>query len=546
VSADDKSKVYGAPLPGFTASYAGFVNGDSPADLGGMLSFSTTATATAASHVSGSPYVIAASGLTATDYAITFQVGKLTVTPAPLTVSADDKSKAYGAPLPSFTASYNGLVNGDTPASLTGTLAFATTATARSHVAGGPYPILLSGLTSTDYTITFQPGKLTVTPAPMTVTADDSTKVYGAPMPAFTATYSGLVNGETTAVLGGALSFVTHANEGSHVSGGPYAVTPAGLTSTDYQITFVPGSMTVFPAPLTVRLNDVSRLFSQLVPAFTVAFQGLVNGDTPLALRGQLVFDPPATGLESVGPHNVTPAGLSSPDYSITFVPGTLTVTTVSTPVSTPATTPVTDPAPVSGSSLVATALIPLGRSSAGGDLGRLLDTASSVTSGTGLLLPARPFSATANPASGGGDTGGGGNSEAPGSARASTEAGLGSPDTLVRANPRSVPAGDDTWQLPTLMGRRQEDDTRTDGVGDELEDEDRLEQDRLFAAIGVRDFYHERDVFGELYPEPAEDRSSPYFGEQTEDVDPFATTVLWFVLTTIACEVALLRSSSS
>ena len=45
--------------------------------------------------------------------------GTLTVTPVGLTITADNKSKAYGAALPTLTAGYSGFVNGDTAASLT-------------------------------------------------------------------------------------------------------------------------------------------------------------------------------------------------------------------------------------------------------------------------------------------------------------------------------------------------------------------------------------------------------------------------------------------
>jgi hypothetical protein len=41
-----------------------------------------------------------------------------------------------------------------------------------------------------------------VAPAPLTVTADNQTRVYGAADPAFTASYSGFVNGETLASSG--------------------------------------------------------------------------------------------------------------------------------------------------------------------------------------------------------------------------------------------------------------------------------------------------------------------------------------------------------
>ena len=39
--------------------------------------------------------------------------------PVALTITANNQTKVYGAALPTLTASYSGLVNGDTPASLT-------------------------------------------------------------------------------------------------------------------------------------------------------------------------------------------------------------------------------------------------------------------------------------------------------------------------------------------------------------------------------------------------------------------------------------------
>src|SRR5207247_907042 len=107
------------------------------------------------------------------------------------------------------------------------TLAFSTAATAASPV--GNYAITPSGLTSSNYTITFVNGNLAVTPASLTVTANNATKVYGQPNPAFSASYSGFVNGDTSASLGGTLTFTTLATAASPV--GNYGVTPGGLTS---------------------------------------------------------------------------------------------------------------------------------------------------------------------------------------------------------------------------------------------------------------------------------------------------------------------------
>lgn len=84
---------------------------------------------------------------------------------------------------------------------------------------------------------------LTVTPAPLSITTDDATKLLGDPLPIFTVSYSGFVLAEGPDVLGGALTFTTSADASSPV--GTYSVTPGGLTSTNYEITFNPGTLTV-------------------------------------------------------------------------------------------------------------------------------------------------------------------------------------------------------------------------------------------------------------------------------------------------------------
>src|SRR5258708_22652035 len=67
-----------------------------------------------------------------------------------------------------------------------------------------------------------------ITQAPLTVTADDKTKLLGAPLPAFTAHYSGFLPGEGTASLGGVLQCTTSATATSPVVS--YQVTPGRLT----------------------------------------------------------------------------------------------------------------------------------------------------------------------------------------------------------------------------------------------------------------------------------------------------------------------------
>ena len=153
----------------------------------------------------------------------------------------------YGGTVPALAYTYTGLVNSDTGASFTGSLA--TTATSSSNVGG--YSITEGTLAATgNYTIgTFNAGTLTVNPAPLTVTASNESMTYGGTVPALAYTYTGLVNGDTSASFTGGLA--TTATSSSTV--GRYSITQGTLAATgNYTIgTFNTGTLTVSP-PLTV------------------------------------------------------------------------------------------------------------------------------------------------------------------------------------------------------------------------------------------------------------------------------------------------------
>jgi len=94
----------------------------------------------------------------------------LTVSPAALTIRVNDATKQYSDPLPSFSLTYSGFVLGQTPSVLSGTAAIATDATPLSGP--GNYAVAASGLTSTNYAITFIPGTLVVTPEDARISYD--------------------------------------------------------------------------------------------------------------------------------------------------------------------------------------------------------------------------------------------------------------------------------------------------------------------------------------------------------------------------------------
>ncbi|MDX2036629.1 MAG: Ig-like domain repeat protein [Isosphaeraceae bacterium] len=190
VTADDASRTYGATNPTFTASYTGFVNGETLGTSGVTGSPSLTTAAVPASPVNGSPFAIDAAlgSLAATNYDFTFVSGELTITKAPLLVAADDTSRPYGEANPVFTASYSGFVNGETlgTSGVTGTPSLTTTAVPTSPVIPAPYyPITaaLGSLASDNYAFSFQDGQLAISQGVPNITLQQASETlrYGQP-----------------------------------------------------------------------------------------------------------------------------------------------------------------------------------------------------------------------------------------------------------------------------------------------------------------------------------------------------------------------------
>ena len=90
------------------------------------------------------------------------------------------------------------------------------------------------------YAITLVNGKLTITKALVTVTADNKSKAVGAADPALTATITGLVNGESTSLI---KYGITRA-EGETAD--IYTITPDGEVSQgNYKVAYKPGTLTI-------------------------------------------------------------------------------------------------------------------------------------------------------------------------------------------------------------------------------------------------------------------------------------------------------------
>ena len=205
------------------------------------------------------------------NYHITYTNGTLKVTPKPITVKADNKWKAYGEADPRLTYTSGGLLNND---AITGTL---------SRVAGedvGTYAITVGGLTAGDnYEISFTGANLTIVKAELTVTANNHIITYGDAPAGNGVTCEGFVGEETSAVLGGTLAYDFSYTQYGDV-GNTYTIKPKGLTSSNYEITFSTGKLTVNPKEVGLTWSETTSFPYDGSPhAPTATATGLVNGD---------------------------------------------------------------------------------------------------------------------------------------------------------------------------------------------------------------------------------------------------------------------------
>jgi hypothetical protein len=318
VTAQNASRPYGSANPTFTAAITGFVNGDTVATAT-TGSPSLTTTATASSPATNYTITAAAGTLAAANYTFTFVSATFTVTKVALTVTAQNASRPYGSVNPAFTAAITGFVNGDTQGSATtGSPSLTTTAIASSPATTYTITAAVGTLAATNYTFTFVNGTLTVTKVTLTVTAQDATRAFGAANPAFTAAFTGFVNGDTqTSTTTGSASLTTTAS-----AVGPYTITAAigTLASSDYSFTFVDGTLTITKATPAFTWNPTAITYGVALGS------GQLDASSPVA--GSFVYTPGAGVILTAGSQSLSAAftPMDTTDYNNATATATLTV----------------------------------------------------------------------------------------------------------------------------------------------------------------------------------------------------------------------------
>ncbi len=253
-----------------------------------------------------------------------------TISKAPLTVTAKDKTITYGDAPTNNGVTYSGFVNGEEVDVLGGTLGFDYSYERYGDV--GTYEITPKGLTSNNYDITFKKGTLTVEKKKLLnlkwQTLSDSALVYSGIGKSSQVTYSGIVNNDYISLnitLYGDNVNVTEDGFYWAVTGisgtkaGNYALPDSNLKSPTYKIT---------KKALTVTAKDKTITYGDAPSNNGVIYDGFVNNEEANVLGGTLGFDYSYAQYDDIGDNlfTITPKGLTAVNYEITFKEGKLTV----------------------------------------------------------------------------------------------------------------------------------------------------------------------------------------------------------------------------
>jgi len=124
------------------------------------------------------------------------------------------------------------------------------TCAADATSAPGTYPIVISQGTVTNEHVTYVNGTLTVTKAPLTISANSYTIKEGDAMPTFDAVFMGLKNSESESVVNPVFS-CTATNS---TTPGTYDINVTA-TSDNYDITIEAGTLTILPTKMSITIG---------------------------------------------------------------------------------------------------------------------------------------------------------------------------------------------------------------------------------------------------------------------------------------------------
>ncbi|MFR7667635.1 MAG: MBG domain-containing protein [Mediterraneibacter faecis] len=245
---------------------------------------------------------------------------ELTITPKPVTVTANSYNKTYGASDPEFTVTVVGTLGTDK-------VTYNLSREAGEDV--GTYPITASGdVIQGNYNVTYHPGTLTITAATrpedrqLGVTSYEG--VYDANE--HTITVDNVLDGDVVEYsYDGGETWTTNLDQYKDVTETTIKVR---VTNANYDPNPVEleGTVKITPKPVTVTANSYNKAYGATDTEFTATVEGTLGSDT---VNYKLNRE---TG-EDVGTYKILAIGdAAQGNYSVTYYPGTLTITAATRP----------------------------------------------------------------------------------------------------------------------------------------------------------------------------------------------------------------------
>ena len=306
------TKVYGDANPEFNITYSGFRDGDS--EVGFSVPASISTIVDNSSKVG--KYDIVASGAVSDKYEISYIPGTLTITKAPLSISAGNYIKKQGDAMPVFKASYAGFKNGENESVLTKQPVFSCEANETSVPA--EYAVTISGAEAENYDISYEQGRLTVVEADaVVVRAKSYSRQYGDENPVFEFETEG-------AALDGTPEIVCSAVANSPV--GSYTIEVKQGSIKNYNVHFESGSLVITKAPLSISAGNYTKKQGDAMPVFKASYVGFKNGENESVLTKQPVFFCEANEASAPAEYAVTISGAEAENYAISYEQGRLIV----------------------------------------------------------------------------------------------------------------------------------------------------------------------------------------------------------------------------
>ncbi len=313
VIAKDKSIIYGDKPANAGVEYSGFVSGDNENSLSGSIVYSYDY----AQYDKVGEYAIMPSGLESDNYEFEFVAGKLTVGPKEISIAWDDKetSFTYNGKAHAPNATAGGLLNNDE-----------CNIIIDSVMNVGKYSAEAIDLTNVNYKLPENRDgpDFEITKAPLTVTAKNATIAYGDEPSNAGVEYNGFVGDDNENDLNDSIVFNYDYAQFDKV--GKYVIIPGGLSSDNYDITFVKGELTVEPKKLTVTAKNDTIAYGDEPSNAGVEYSGFVGDDNESSLDDSLIFSYEYGQYGKPGDYAIIPSGPRSDKYEIEFVAGKLTV----------------------------------------------------------------------------------------------------------------------------------------------------------------------------------------------------------------------------